>query len=174
MSYPKVGQHARHLVISANPGAMRRTTIAVQAALFWMSVAVVGVAALPASVHAADAVAAQGQSVQFNVPAGSLATVLSVVAADAGINISTPPELVKGLSSQGLSGRYTVSAALAQLLANTGLEAVSGGAGNWVLRRQAGSDDKSVLPTISVTAPAFSAVTDGSGSYTTSVKLPAP
>lgn len=146
---------------------IKRGVCAVQGALFWMTVAIGAAMYAAPSAQAADGTAVSAQRINFDVPGGTLASVLSNFAADAGINISMSPELVKNRASQGLKGAYTVAAGLDVLLANSGLEAVSGSSNNWILRQQAATEDKSVLPTINVTGPQFEAVTDGTGSYTT-------
>jgi outer membrane receptor for ferric coprogen and ferric-rhodotorulic acid len=106
----------------------------------------------------------------FQVPAGPLATALAGFAADAGVSVSAPPELVRGVVSPGLDGSFAVSDGLARLLAGTGLEAVPGAPRTWVLRRRAAAPVAEAaggtLNEVRVTATAINdGTTEGSGSY---------
>ncbi|MDM0019341.1 TonB-dependent siderophore receptor [Variovorax saccharolyticus] len=109
---------------------------------------------------------------RFEVHAGPLAPALADFAADAGVSLSAPPELVRGITSPGLSGSYAVPEGLARLLAGTGLEAVPSGDRAWLLRRkpaaEAPSSDAtgSTLPEVRVTAQGpGNGTTEGTGSY---------
>ncbi|MDM0026212.1 TonB-dependent siderophore receptor [Variovorax saccharolyticus] len=109
---------------------------------------------------------------RFEVHAGPLAPALADFAADAGVSLSAPPELVRGMTSPGLSGSYAVPEGLARLLAGTGLEAVPSGDRAWLLRRkpaaEAPSSDAtgSTLPEVRVTAQGpGNGTTEGTGSY---------
>lgn len=57
----------------------------------------------------------------FQIPAQALQTAIGQLSEQADLQISYSSELVKGLNSSGLSGHYTADAALAQLLAGSGL-----------------------------------------------------
>lgn len=91
-----------------------------------------GLAASPygPSAHAQSAPAVRS----FDIPAGTLGSVLSHFAAAADITLSFDAEQTRGRESAGLRGVYTVQAGLAQLLAGSGLEAAHRGSGNYVLR----------------------------------------
>lgn len=91
-----------------------------------------GLAASPygPSAHAQSAPAVRS----FDIPAGTLGSVLSHFAAAADITLSFDAEQTRGRESAGLRGAYTVQAGLAQLLAGSGLEAAHRGSGNYVLR----------------------------------------
>ena len=65
-----------------------------------------------------------GATRQFGIPAGALETVLARFASETGILLATTAELVRGRTSPGVSGTYSVVAALDVLLRGTGLEAV--------------------------------------------------
>jgi iron complex outermembrane receptor protein len=71
---------------------------------------------------AEETTAAATQSRQYNVPAGSLSSVLSEFAGQAGILLSSDAQLTAGKNSQGLTGQYSVQQALGQLLENTGID----------------------------------------------------
>lgn len=110
---------------------------------------------------------------RFEVHAGPLAPALADFAADAGVSLSAPPELVRGMTSPGLSGSYAVPEGLARLLAGTGLEAVPSGDKAWLLRRKPAPDAPSTdatgstLPEVRVTAQGpRNGTTEGTGSYT--------
>lgn len=107
----------------------------------------------------------------FQVPAGPLATALAGFAADAGVSVSAPPALVRGVVSPGLDGSFAVPDALTRLLAGTGLEAVAGGARTWVLRRRAAPPVAEAaggtLTEVEVTASMpTDGASEGTGAYT--------
>jgi len=107
----------------------------------------------------------------FQVPAGPLATALAGFAADAGVSVSAPPELVRGVVSPGLAGSFAVPEALTRLLAGTGLEAVPGAARTWVLRRKAAAPVAEAaggtLSEVKVTATMpTDLASEGTGAYT--------
>lgn len=107
----------------------------------------------------------------YQIQAGALDHALGDFAAAAGVSVTVPPALVAGKNSQGLSGNYTVQQGFDALLAGSGLQALEGGKGVFVLQKaNALNRDKSAsastLPEVSVSAKAErSAVTEGSGSY---------
>ncbi len=72
----------------------------------------------------------------YAIPAGQLTDVLNKIARQAGITLSSTPQLTDGLHSNGLQGQYTTDQALRQLLNGSGLEAVSQGGRNYVLQAQ--------------------------------------
>ncbi|MES2531992.1 MAG: TonB-dependent siderophore receptor [Pseudomonadota bacterium] len=142
-----------------------RLTRAVQAALFAGSLTTM--AAVP---QWAIAQTAASTPRNFQVPAGPLAGALAGFAADAGVSVSAPPELVRGIASPGLSGSFPVAEGLARVLAGTGLEAVPGGDRAWVLRRRAAAATTeasgTTLAAVTVTAQAErNAATEGTGAY---------
>ncbi|MDT4798771.1 Ferrichrome outer membrane transporter/phage receptor [compost metagenome] len=87
---------------------------------------------LPTGAIAEEAVAVASRS--YAIPAGALIEALNRFAREAGINLSATPAQTRGLSTQGLSGSYSVEAGLAQLLGGTSLQAESLGGGSFVLR----------------------------------------
>ncbi|MFL9924007.1 TonB-dependent siderophore receptor [Herbaspirillum lusitanum] len=133
-------------------------------------------AALSAGAAWSDRVYAAGSldaaAKTYNIPAGPLGKTLSTFALDAGIALSFEPALTEGLNSPGVSGTLAPKDALARLLAGSGLEIVVRNDGTYTLRKQiAGADNRvadGALPAVTVVGAAeASAVTEGSGSYTT-------
>lgn len=70
--------------------------------------------------HVGHAVA-QERGASLSIPAGPLSGALNALAAQSGLQIGFDSAVVRGLSTPGLSGTYTADAALAQLLAGSGL-----------------------------------------------------
>ncbi|MBL8504995.1 MAG: TonB-dependent siderophore receptor [Methylobacillus glycogenes] len=112
------------------------------------------------------------QATAYHIAAGTLESALGDFAAAAGISITVPPALVAGKQSQGLSGSYSVQQGFDRLLSGSGLQATEVSKGVYVLQKakSLGADKSSeaALPEVSVTGRSErSAVTEGSGSYTT-------
>ncbi|KEY84796.1 TonB-dependent siderophore receptor [Pseudomonas capeferrum] len=103
---------------------------AVRAALFGTAL---GISALPLQALAAEAAQV---SQQYAIAPGELNDVLNQFARQAGITLSSTPQLTNGLQSRGLQGQYSADQALRQLLNGSGLEAVSQGGHSYVLRAQ--------------------------------------
>lgn len=103
---------------------------AVRAALFGTALGMSAIAPL--------ALAAQTNTAtqQFTIPAGNLNDVLNQFARQAGITLSSTPQLTSDRQSPGLQGHYSTDQALRQLLNGTGLEAVSQDGSSYVLRAQ--------------------------------------
>lgn len=116
---------------------------AVRAALFGTAL---GLASVPMVVIAEPAGSA---SQQYNIPAGSLDEVLNQFARQAGITLSSTPQMTQGAQSPGLQGSYATDQALRQLLNGTGLEAVSQDGTSYVLHA-APQDAALALPTTDV------------------------
>jgi len=85
--------------------------------------AVLGVSLLAAApaAEAQQASAAQGNTVNFNIPAQPLTSALSAFARQSGVKLAYPASLTAGKSAPALSGQYTRDAALSQLLSGSGL-----------------------------------------------------
>lgn len=77
-----------------------------------------------------DAVSA---SHRYEIAAGPLDEVLNQFARQAGITLSSTPELTRGVQSQGLQGNYSTDQALNLLLNGSGIEAVSHDGSSYVL-----------------------------------------
>ena len=89
-------------------------------------------AGAPALAQAQTATALQGSATRlaYSIPAGPLAPALRSLASAANVLLSYTPEQASGKSTAGLQGQYTPQAALAALLAGTGLQAVELEAGS--------------------------------------------
>lgn len=92
-----------------------------------------GLSAIPLAAMAAETAQV---SQHYSIPAGQLDDVLSQFARQAGITLSSTPQLTNGLQSGGLNGQYTTEQALRQLLNGSGLRAVSQGGQSYVLQAQ--------------------------------------
>jgi catecholate siderophore receptor len=105
---------------------------------YWMAMGTMGavLTCAPANSDAATPVSAryapsaveavygaiQGKETQrFDIPAGSLETVLSALQNQTGLQILTPNEKLRTIPSPGVSGVYTAERALAQILSGTGV-----------------------------------------------------
>ncbi|MGE8385258.1 MAG: secretin and TonB N-terminal domain-containing protein, partial [Pseudomonas putida] len=103
---------------------------AIRAALFGTAL---GLAAVPQLCAAAETAQV---SHHYAIPAGQLADVLNEFARQAGITLSSTPQLTDGMQSNGLQGQYATDQALRQLLNGSGLEAVSQDGRSYVLQIQ--------------------------------------
>lgn len=110
-----------------NSGLLSR---AIRAAVLGTTLGLVGVTS---HALAADPV---GMSQPYAIPGGNLDDVLNQFARQAGITLSSTPQLTGGLQSPGLQGQYSTDQALRQLLNGSGLEAASQDGRNYVLRAQ--------------------------------------
>ncbi|PYB89658.1 TonB-dependent siderophore receptor [Pseudomonas sp. MB-090624] len=92
-----------------------------------------GLSTIPLAAMAAETAQV---SQHYSIPAGQLDDVLSQFARQAGITLSSTPQLTNGLQSSGLNGQYATEQALRQLLNGIGLRAVSQGGHSYVLQAQ--------------------------------------
>ncbi|WDM61588.1 TonB-dependent siderophore receptor [Pseudomonas sp. NEEL19] len=92
-----------------------------------------GLSTIPLAAMAAETAQV---SQHYSIPAGQLDDVLSQFARQAGITLSSTPQLTNGLQSSGLNGQYATEQALRQLLNGSGLRAVSQGGHSYVLQAQ--------------------------------------
>ncbi|MFJ4387976.1 TonB-dependent siderophore receptor [Pseudomonas sp. NPDC089408] len=106
---------------------MRR---AIRATLFGTAL---GLTAAPQLAMAAETAQV---SHRYAIPAGQLDDVLNQFARQAGITLSSTPQLTGGLQSDGLQGQYATEQALRQLLNGSGLQAVSQDGRSYVLQAQ--------------------------------------
>ena len=121
------------------------------------------------AVPAQAAEIAQGELHDYAIAAGPLGEVLGLFAGEAGITLSFGPELTEGKRSSGLSGRYSIDQAFAQLLAGQQLEALRGDGGVYLLRKQIAppAGGVTVMQAVQVQADTErSSITEGSKSYT--------
>lgn len=98
---------------------------------------------LAAALTSVDSRAAEPQSLDavatqtYNLPSGPLGRTLASFAVNAGIAMSFDPSLTDGLTSPALRGNYSARAAIAQLLAGSGLEVAMRTDGTYTLRKAA-------------------------------------
>ncbi|MGH8406299.1 MAG: secretin and TonB N-terminal domain-containing protein, partial [Pseudomonas sp.] len=64
------------------------------------------------------------ESAAFSIPAGDLSQALNSLAEQAGLVLAFDSSLTRGKHSNGLNGQYNTDAALAQVLAGSGLQAL--------------------------------------------------
>lgn len=115
------------------------------------------------AVHAQAAAAVS----RYDIPGGSLADALNRFARTAGVTVAFTPDQVRNLRSPGVAGQHSAPSALAALLEGTGLRARAGADGYVLEPAPVGGRDTE-LKTVTVSAaPERTAVTEGSGSYTT-------
>jgi len=107
--------------------ALRPTAVAVHLLL-----AGVAVGGWGGTAQAQTAAAASARS--YNIPAGPLSSVLTRFLGESGVLLSGSTELAQGKQSPGVQGNLMPDAALATLLAGTGLQAVADAQGRYVLR----------------------------------------
>jgi len=113
-----------------------------------------------------DSTVSAAASQRYDIPAGTLAEVLSRYAAAAGVTLAFDAGQLGGLRSGGLQGDYSVAAGFARLLGGSGFEAVAGGEGRYSLRRLQARTETTLAP-VAVTAQVEQGVvTEGSGAYT--------
>ncbi|MBW7901931.1 MAG: TonB-dependent siderophore receptor [Rhodocyclaceae bacterium] len=150
---------------ATQPAAPRRkTAVAVHAALLAIGLA----AAIPGMTRFAQAAESAAAVTAFDIPAGALDAALARFGQASGALLSYSPELAAGRRSPGVSGAHTIPAALARLLAGTGLEAVPQANGGYTLRVSPTAASDATLRAVTVTADGLrNATTEGSGSYTT-------
>ncbi len=123
--------------------------------------------------HAAEPLAQTRQAARaYEIGAGPLASVLGQFAAAAGVALSYDPASTRQRQSGGLRGSYTVGAGFAAILAGSGLEAVEGGAGEFIVRKAAmpatagaAAADATELPAVRVVARAAPAPVDADERY---------
>lgn len=87
---------------------------------------------------------AQAQERQFNIPAGSLKSVLDAYGRQAGRPIIYKADEVRGVRSKGYRGASTAQAALDAILANTGFSARADGSGAVAVVRNAANASPSL------------------------------
>lgn len=157
-------QHTQPDASPHRPLPFNLTPLAHAARITLCGVLLLGGASLVPAMAQGAATAAQSDAVrQYSIPAGTLDQVLGNFGRTAGVMIAIDPALTSGLRSAGLQGTQSVTSGLSILLTPHQLEAVPGANGGYKVRRQTTSD--TTLPTVSVTAPALDANSEGSRSY---------
>lgn len=133
-----------------------------------LSLALTGVLFLPA-LHASPALAQTGHPEQvrsYDIPAGPLAAALTrFIEQSPGMLLSGVAQMARGKQTAGIKGSYSPQSGLDALLAGTGLQAVPGEAGTWLLRERPDAHVQA-LETIRVQGNRLDATTEGTGSYT--------
>ncbi|MFA5631783.1 MAG: TonB-dependent siderophore receptor [Porticoccaceae bacterium] len=163
--------HPRCLVHSAvQPGSTpafksRLLSVAIGCALGLGGVT----ALLPGAALAADTSSnsqAEVSAREYQIAGGRLSDVLAQFAAASGVMLSFDPQMLAGLNSDGLQGRYSVREGFSHLLAGSGYELVSTGSG-YSLRQVKSEGGAVMLGTVMISGKAIGSTTEGTGSYTT-------
>ncbi|TFY93056.1 TonB-dependent siderophore receptor [Pseudomonas nabeulensis] len=115
----------------------------------------------------AAAPVAQEASRSYNIPAGSLVSVLNSFAAQSGIFIAGHNSLAAGKTSPGLSGSFTPANGLQRLLLGSGLQAQPQGNNGYVLELIPGNTGALELGATTISGQALGATTEDTHSYTT-------
>jgi len=108
------------------------------------------IAVLTCSVAAIALVApssAKAQDRQFNVPSGPAAKTIPELARQAGVQIVAPVSDLRNVRTPAITGSASIHAALAKLIAGTGLEIASDNGSTVVLRRQGAAQGSDRAPT---------------------------
>ncbi|WP_431484684.1 TonB-dependent siderophore receptor [Pseudomonas solani] len=103
----------------------------------------------------------------FDIPAGPLEDAIAAFSEAAGATVSYEPGATQGRQSPGVQGRFAATAALSQLLAGSGLQAVERQAGSYTLQPSASSESALELSQTLIMGQGMGEMTEGSGSYTT-------
>lgn len=170
--HPHPSRQSAHAIRGSTPPAfqIRALALAIGCALAGLTTTAL---LSPGAALAAEPAASQA----YAIPAGRLSDVLARFAATAGVQLVFDPQMLAGLNSPGLQGRYTVREGFTRLLAGSGHELVETGNDGYALRRQtqaraaqpAPTEREATLPAVNVTARSVSdGTTEGTGSYTTS------
>lgn len=119
---------------------------------------------LPAPSATADEVSSSRTA--YNIPAGSLASVLGAFAAASSLNLSYDAALTRGKQSPGLQGQYATLDGLGRILAGSGLQAFPQGDGSYSLRPAPSSNGALELGATNVDGTRTSSTGDSTDSYT--------
>lgn len=123
-------------------------------------------AVLSPMIAQAQSAADSGKSISFSINSQPLGSALNELAAASGTSIGFAPALVAGKTARPVHGALTLKQAVEQMLAGSGLVAVTQG-GGLIIKAIASNDDSASLATVTVTAQLErDGVTEGSGSYT--------
>lgn len=121
----------------------------------WLSAAFIGMAVIAvqtATISTARAENAAAAKQAYSIPAGSLSSVLSQFAAEAGVMLSADAALAEGKTSKGLQGSYSVQEGFAALLANSELQASKSASGGYKIGRKVVAVEPAILPEVKVSA----------------------
>jgi iron complex outermembrane recepter protein len=146
--------------------ALRGSCVAVHAALV-LGVGYASLVNMPAaSAQAATPTPAEAVY-SFSIPAGPLDRALNALASAAGAELSIDADLLKGKSSHGLAGRFTLREGFAELLRGQNLQALRQSNGSYTLQKisvratSSASTTEIVLPAVRVTAQPATESTNG-------------
>lgn len=109
----------------------------------------------------------QQQTRHFQIPAGSLDSVLGAFGQQAGVMIGVDPAFTADLRSDGLEGNYSVHDGLARILQATRLEAIDDGSGYRLVRRRDNAAGTLELGTTTISGQGMGEMTENSGAYST-------
>ncbi|OZI77297.1 TonB-dependent receptor [Bordetella genomosp. 12] len=135
----------RHPFVRTPRTAVRPLALALHLSL---TAGVLAASAVPLAAQAADRAPIR----RYDIPAGSLNTVLNRFAEEAGVLLSAPGSLTAGKTSAGLQGDYGVEAGLTALLSGHGLQALRQPDGVYFLREAPIAAGATVLSAVAVTA----------------------
>lgn len=108
----------------------------------------------------AESPSANSESRNYNIPAQPLYSALSALAEQSGVQFVYNSGLVKGLSSPGVNGQYSLENALNRLLAGSGISYQFNSANTVTLEKVAEPQSATTLPTVMVTGKAGYADSD--------------
>ncbi|WP_225837296.1 STN domain-containing protein [Pseudomonas sp. MM211] len=128
----------------------------------WPLAVAIAFAGLPYTVVMADP-AAQQQTLQFNLPAASLANTLNAIARQSGRVISLNPALVSGKQAPAVHGELSAEQALHQALAGSGLQLVVTGSGSFSVMPEVSASGALELSSLSISGKAPGSITEGTG-----------
>lgn len=163
----KITTSAVTQVSPTQPGKRRPLSAAVSGlcAGLWL------LAAQPHTARATPGDAASEQLISYAIPAGSLSDALLQFSETSGQKVLFNANLVRGLNSKGLQGRFTVAQALQRLLAGSGLTSRTTGSGSVTLEKLSAVEPQSStsMPAVTVTGKA---VYDSTDPYNTDYTRP--
>lgn len=108
----------------------------------------------------------EAQEQLYHLAQADLGQVLTRFAAEAGVVLSFDANLTRGRHSPGLEGRYSIDAALHQLLRGSGLQAIRESDGRYSLAPEVESTNALELGATTINGQTLGAITEDSGSYT--------
>ncbi|MEO8992632.1 MAG: TonB-dependent receptor plug domain-containing protein, partial [Nitrosospira sp.] len=132
---------------------------AVQGALFFLGTAAI---ALPHAAFAESSVGDSAHAQPYNISAGALEDALNQFTRQTQVKVSFAAADIKGITTQGLNGNFSIQGGLNRLLTGSGLEAVSQADG-YIVRKLPPivADQPAVLPSIKISASTITSPTDG-------------
>ena len=107
----------------------------------------------------------QAQEVNFNVPAGPLATTLNAIASQSGHIVSLEPGLVQGKQAPAVIGQMSPEHAMEAALRGSGLQLRITAQGSFSVEPAPHDAQALQLGVTSITERSLDATTEGSGSY---------